>query len=169
MFIPAVLTLVLLSSAASADAAGITVEGLKDISVTADDLVGDGTHQLNFNDGVFDNGNGTDKIVATAVGDLDGDKVDDGAIVYYENWGGSGNFMTMTVFLWKNGKPVQVGDRSVGDRSIIKGLSIANRVITLDAVVHKLNDPAPTPTLHKVFKYTVRNNKLVGPEPTGLE
>ncbi len=76
----------------------------------------------NSKKGAHKNGSGTDKILYTAVGDLNGDGLDDGAIVFYEEWGGTGAFMRMSVFLCKKGKPVHIGSRTLGDRSNTKSL-----------------------------------------------
>src|ERR1700729_265741 len=92
----AVLTMPL---SAFAVAPGLTESSLKNATALAPDMEGDGTHALNFKNGSHNNGSGTDKILQTAVGDLDGDGIADGAIVYYEDWGGTGAFMRMSVFL----------------------------------------------------------------------
>lgn len=151
-------------SAPSTFAAGLTEAALKNAVATAPDMTGAGTHRVKFKNGKHKNGSGVDAIVNTAVGDLNGDGVNDGAIVYYEEWGGSGAFMRMSVFLCKNGKPSQIGERTLGDRSNTRNLFIKKQVLTLDIMAHGPSDSANDPTVHKVLKYRVKNQKLIGPE-----
>jgi hypothetical protein len=145
-------------------AKGLTKSLLENATALAPDMEGDGTHSLKFKNGSHNNGSGIDRILYTAVGDLNGDNVDDGAIVFYEDWGGTGAFMRMSVFLCKNGKPIQIGFRSLGDRSKTESLKIAQRTLTLDIRTHGPIDPASNPTRRKIFKYRVQTNKLLGPE-----
>ena len=74
--------------AQSAKAAGLTAEKLKNITIVADDMIGDGKHAIPFAGGSYQNGSDSAGIDAVAIGDLDGDKVDDGAVTYFENFGG---------------------------------------------------------------------------------
>lgn len=142
---------------------GLTEDMLRNVSVTVDDMAGDGTHTIPFENGQFNNGEGTDLVLYSAVGDLNGDGLDDGAIVFFEEWGGSGRFMQLAVFLYKDGKPVQIGGRDLEDRSSTKNLEIKHKVLTLDIMLHAPDDPANSPTVHRIWKYRVKNNKLVGP------
>lgn len=150
----------LLASAVSA--AGLTPEALRNLSVKVPDLMGDGTHAVEFKQGECKNGSGVDKIVATAVGDLDGDGVDDGAIVFYENWGGTGDFMGLCVFLCKDGKPDQIAYRTLGDRSQTRVLKIEKRKLKLDIMTHAASDPASAPTVNRMIEFTVRDGKFMG-------
>ncbi len=136
-----VIALTTASCASSANAAGLTAAALKNSTAFAPDMEGDGTHPLKFKNGAHKNGSGTDTIMHTAVGDLDGDGLDDGAIVFYEEWGGSGAFMRMSVFLCKNGKPRQIGYRTLGDRSNTKRLKIKRKVLTFRVKNGKLHGP----------------------------
>jgi hypothetical protein len=144
-------------------ATGLTSETLKNVTVTVEDMAGGGTHPIKFTNGRFKSDSEDDAILHSAGGDLDGDGIADGAIAFYESFGGSGAFMTMTVFLCKNNKPVQIGSRVLGDRSNVKSLKIKNETLTLDIVTHGPSDPASMPTVHKVIKFHVKNGKLIGP------
>lgn len=152
----------LLLCSTSSIAAGLTQDALKNVTAYAPDMEGDDTHPVEFKDGVRNNGAGIDKVLATAVGDLNGDGIDDGAIVYYENWGGSGAFMRLSVFICKDGKPVQIGYRTLGDRSRTNSLKIHRQTIVLDIMTHAPSDPAPAPSLRRVVKFTVKGGKLKG-------
>jgi hypothetical protein len=156
--------LLVLTSTSAFAAGGLTPEILKNITVSAEDMVGGGSHPIKFTNGRFKSDSDDDAIMQTAVGDLDGDGIADGAIAFYESFGGSGVFMTMTVFLYKNHQPVQIGSRALGDRSNLKSLKISNKTLTLDIITHGPNDPAVSPTVHKVIKFHVKHGKLIGPE-----
>lgn len=158
------LTFLLVTSGLPTLAAGLTESSLSNATAIAPDMAEGGTHPVKFKNGKHNNGSGTDRILHTAVGDLNGDGLADGAIVYYENWGGSGAFMRMTVFLCKNGKAVQIGDRTLGDRSDTKSLKIKNKILTLDIMTHGANDGASNPSVHKVVNFHVKGQKLIGPE-----
>lgn len=156
------LWLAIVCLAQSANAAGLTAEKLKNTTIMADDMVGDGKHAIPFAGGCYKHESDSAGIDAVAIGDLDGDKVDDGAVTYFENFGGSGYFGTMTVFLSKGGKATQIGDRCLGDRTTVKKLSIRNRVLILDIMAHGQKDSASNPTVHKVLNYRVKGDKLIG-------
>lgn len=159
---PAGATLLLTSPPAFA--AGLTTAQLNNVTLDAPDWEGDGVHQLKFTSSEYATKSGNGRILKTAVGDLDGDGLADGAVVYYENYGGSGAFVRMAVFICKDGKPVQVGMRSLGDRSDTKNLTIKNKVLVLDIMTHRPNDSAPDPTKRKVVNFKLKQGKLVGPE-----
>ncbi|MBI5176121.1 MAG: hypothetical protein HY986_24775 [Candidatus Melainabacteria bacterium] len=154
----------ILLTAPPAFAAGLTTAQLNNVTLDAPDWEGDGVHQLKFTSGEYATKSGNGRILKTAVGDLDGDGQADGAVVYYENYGGSGAFMRMAVFICKDGKPVQVGMRSLGDRSETRHLTIKNRTLVLDIMTHRPNDSAPGPTKRKVVNFKLKQGKLVGPE-----
>lgn len=145
-------------------AAGLTNAQLLDVTLDTPDWEGDGVHPLKFTNGDHKHEYGTDRIIKTTVGDLNGDGLADGAVVYYVDGGGTGAFMRMAVFVCKGGKPVQVGMRTLGDRTKTNKLTIKNGVLELDIMVHAPGDSAPSPTKHKVVHFKVKKDKLVGPE-----
>jgi hypothetical protein len=155
----------LAGTSCSVQAEGLTKALLENATASAPNMAdrGGGTHKIKFTNGSHKDGSGTDKILHTAVGDLNGDKIDDGATVYFEDTGGRAAFMRMSVFLCKNGKPVQIGYRTLGDRSNTKSLKITNQVLTLDILTHGPLDSASDPTVRKVLKYRVKGDKLLGP------
>jgi|GEM_PF-2741622 len=91
------------------------------------------------------------------LGDLDRDGYKEKIIIIRINAGGSGIFVYLIVL--RNGKFVDV--KSLGDRVIINSVSIKNRNIILDMLIHGPNDPMTTPTEKVIFKYRLINNRLV--------
>jgi hypothetical protein len=91
------------------------------------------------------------------LGDLDRDGYKEKIIIIRINAGGSGIFVYLIVL--RNGKFVDV--KSLGDRVIINSVSIKNRNIILDMLIHGPNDPMATPTEKVIFKYRLINNRLV--------
>jgi hypothetical protein len=92
-----------------------------------------------------------------AFGDLDNDNINDAAVVIYSNWGGSGVFEELAIiqddFYW-TGTPI-------GDRVKVNSISIENKIITLNLLVHGENDPMCCPTVPQTIKYKLIGTKLV--------
>ena len=80
-------------------AAGLSAAQLDNVTLDAPDMEGDGTHKLTFTNSAHKHEYGTDKIIKTDIVDLNGDGLDDGAVVYYEDGVGSGAFMRLAVFV----------------------------------------------------------------------
>jgi hypothetical protein len=74
-------------------------------------------------------------------GDLNGDGVQDAAIIIGENYGGTGDFVSVVAMLNQDGQPVFAGSAGVDDRPKINSLSIQDGEILLDALIHGPNDP----------------------------
>jgi hypothetical protein len=80
-----------------------------------------------------------------AFGDLNGDGAQDAAIIIGENYGGTGDFVSVVAMLNQNGQPVYASSFGVDDRPIINSLTIQNGEILLDATTHRPNDPGCCP------------------------
>jgi hypothetical protein len=118
--------------------------------------------------GKYENGSGADYLQMNllpqiAFGDLNGDGVEDAAVLLAENGGGSGVFVSLVVVLNNNGKPEQFGAALIDDRPVIKDLSIAGGKINLAAVIHNINDPmcCPSKDVIQVFQINKIGLKLV--------
>lgn len=145
-------------------ASGITEKDLLNINCSIPSL-GDGPDdQVTFHNGKSKWGENTGEILCTASGDLNHDGIADGAIVYGYNSGGSGFFTSLLIFLSVKGKPVQLGEISLGDRSSPKKLTIKNNRLTLDIMAHKESDPASRPSWRRILTYTVKGQKIDGPD-----
>jgi len=88
-----------------------------------------------------------------ARGDLDGDGLEDAAVLIGENGGGSGTFVSLFAILNANGEAVQVAEVLIDDRPRIHGLTIQNGEITVDAFIHASDDVMVDPTLAVLETY----------------
>ena len=137
---------------------GITGVAIKNFSYNL--VAADRTVQLK--NGKYKSGNNPDnficvKLVKYAIGDLNGDGVNDAVIVLAQNFMGSGTFFELTALEVKDGKIHQTKSISLGDRVVIKDLAIsktdnehqisnANK-IKLKMITHKATDPSCCPSL----------------------
>ena len=89
------------------------------------------------------------------VGDLNSDGQDDLAVLIAESGGGSGVFVSMLVFISRDGQAVQSGVVTIDDRPVIRSLSINEGAIQLEALVHNLNDNMAEPKLsiNSTYRY----------------
>jgi hypothetical protein len=96
-----------------------------------------------------------------ASGDLDGDSVDDAAVLLVENSGGSGSFVYLAAVLNRGGRPENVDTQLLGDRAQIQSLAIANGQISVTMITHGPDDPMCCPTQEVEQIYELQENKLV--------
>jgi hypothetical protein len=96
-----------------------------------------------------------------AFGDLNGDGVDDAAVILIESSGGSGNFHYLAAVINEGGAPVNVATHFVGDREQMQAISIDEGEITLDMVAHGPDDPMCCPTQEVTKKYQLQGDQLV--------
>ena len=82
-----------------------------------------------------------------ALGDLNGDGVEDAAIILAENDGGTGVFETVIAVFDEGGSPVQASELLLGDRVQIDSMNISSNVIHLGVHVQGPNDPMCCPSL----------------------
>jgi hypothetical protein len=96
-----------------------------------------------------------------ALGDLNNDNEKDAAVILDVTEGGSGDFRELAIMLNENNEPAYFTSISLGDRTIINSIDIQLGIITLNMVVQGPNDGMCCPTLNKIFKYKLSENKLV--------
>lgn len=123
-----------------------------------------GSETVQFKAGKAEWNGCTGELVKTAIGDLNGDGINDGAAIFVYNSGGSGYFTYLLVFVASEKGAQLIGDRSLGDRSRANSLKISKGTITLDLLGHRSGDGASLPTLKRLAKFKVRKNQLVGPD-----
>ncbi len=98
-----------------------------------------------------------------ALGDLNGDKAEDAAVLLVENSGGSGSFVYLAAVLNQDGQPENAATTLLGDRAQVKSLSIADGQITVTLVTHGPNDPMCCPTQEETRVYRLESGQLVQP------
>lgn len=92
-----------------------------------------------------------------ASGDLNGDGAPDAAVLLRTNTGGSGSFYDLIVLLNQGGVPVQSGVASIGDRQVIRAVSVEGGRIVLDYLTQGIQDPFCCPSLHVLRTYVLEN------------
>jgi hypothetical protein len=96
-----------------------------------------------------------------AFGDLNGDGVDDAAVILIESSGGSGNFRYLAAVINQGGAPVNVATQFVGDREQVQAIRIDGNEITLEMVAHGPDDPMCCPTQEVTKVYQLQDDQLV--------
>jgi hypothetical protein len=127
----------------------------------------DALQVVQLTDGKFEQGTpgGIDFISVSvtdfvAVGDLNGDNTDKVAALISENFGGTGVFVFLAVYENVNGTWTFQTSTMVDDRPLLNALSIENREIFLDAVIHSAEDALCCPTLRTTRHYRFVDNQL---------
>lgn len=104
----------------------------------------------------------------TAFGDLNGDGLDDAAVLLASESGGSGTFVDLHAVLDENGAPVDVASIFLGDRVQVNSLAIEDGVITVDMLAHGPSDPMCCPTQQEGRTYALVDGELVEQTDAGL-
>ena len=97
----------------------------------------------------------------TAFGDLNGDGVDDAAVLLAENSGGSGVFTYLAAVVNNNGQPVDAGTVMLGDRIQIKSMVIENEQIVMEMITQGPEDAMCCATLKVRNTYALQDGQLV--------
>jgi hypothetical protein len=95
-----------------------------------------------------------------AFGDLNGDGVDDAAVLLATNTGGSGTFVVLNAVLNDKGAAKYASSISLGDRVQPKTITISGGVITVDEIRHAPSDPLCCPTQQATLKFKLVDGKL---------
>jgi hypothetical protein len=96
-----------------------------------------------------------------AFGDLNGDGVDDAAVVLATSAGGSGTFISLEAVINDKGTPKHVASAELGDRVKLKSVAIDSAEIIVDMVTHGPDDPLCCPTVEATQKYKLEGDTLV--------
>lgn len=96
-----------------------------------------------------------------AFGDLNGDGVDDAAVVLATSAGGSGTFISLEAVVNEQGTPKHVASAQLGDRARINSLTIESGKVTVNLVTHGPNDPMCCPTQEASQEYKLQGSALV--------
>jgi heat shock protein HslJ len=98
---------------------------------------------------------------AYALGDLNGDGLDDAAVVLVENSGGSGSFFYLALVLNQDGNPENVVTQLLGDRAQVESVTIDGAEIAIKAMAHAPGDPMCCPTQEVDLTYRFDEGQLV--------
>lgn len=122
---------------------------------------------VQLSDGVYQSGTagGADYVEVRvsdfiALGDLNNDGANETAAIISENYGGTGVFTFLALYLNQNAQPVFLTSVFIDDRPAIEGLGIENGEVFLSATTHDADDPFCCPTLRTERHYRLINNQL---------
>jgi heat shock protein HslJ len=101
------------------------------------------------------------RLTDIAFGDLDGDGVEDAAVILVTDPGGSGTFYDLAAIRNRNGKPEHVSTASLGDRAEIRAFSIETGQVIIEMVTHGPDDPMCCPTQIVRNTYALEGDTLV--------
>ncbi len=101
------------------------------------------------------------RLTDIAFGDLDGDGVQDAAVILVTDPGGSGTFYDLAAVLNRNGKPEHVATVFLGDRAEIRAFSIETGQVIIEMVTHGPDDPMCCPTQIVRNIYALEGDTLV--------
>ena len=96
-----------------------------------------------------------------AFGDLDGDGIEDAAVVLATSGGGSGTFISLEAVINDQGTPNHVATAFLGDRVEVKSVAIESGEIMVDMITHGPDDPLCCPSLKVTQKYELQGDELV--------
>jgi hypothetical protein len=100
-----------------------------------------------------------------ALGDLNGDGVEDAAVVLISDPGGSGTFYDLAAVINGNGKPLYAASVFLGDRVKVEDISIRSGKIVVKLVIHQPTDPRCCPSLKVEQKYLLQGDVLAEQTP----
>jgi heat shock protein HslJ len=103
-----------------------------------------------------------------ARGDLDGDGAEEAVVLLEHDPGGSGSFLHVAVVTRREGRPVMLASRLVGDRVQVRSLAVRGREIVLEAVRAGPSDAACCPGELATLGWTVQRRRLVPTATTAL-
>lgn len=100
-----------------------------------------------------------------ALGDIDGDGVNEAAAIVSETYGGSGVFIFLAIYFYENDAAVFRTSVFIDDRAVIDGIAIENNEVWLDVTVHGMDEQGVPeamccPTLRTTRHYRLINNQL---------
>jgi hypothetical protein len=96
-----------------------------------------------------------------ALGDLNGDDINDAAVILYSSGSGSGAFYELIALPGKAESFEQVDSSLLGDRIKVNSLAIINGIVTIDMLSHKENDPSCFPSQRSIKRFKLDGKELV--------
>ena len=96
-----------------------------------------------------------------AFGDLNGDGVEDAAVILVSDPGGSGTFYDLAAVIDSRGQAKHVASAFLGDRVKVEELSIRSGKIVVKMLTHRSTDPMCCPSLKVEQAYELQGDELV--------
>jgi len=96
-----------------------------------------------------------------AIGDLNGDQVDDAAVILISNPGTTGIYYDLAAVVNVEGIPYNIATEPLGESIRLKSLSMTAGVIKVEMVTHGPRDPLCCPTLPATRSYRLQGNQFV--------
>ncbi|MBM3152225.1 MAG: hypothetical protein FJZ96_08525 [Chloroflexi bacterium] len=103
-----------------------------------------------------------------AFGDLNGDGVEDAAVIVTKNYYVTSIFFFVAAMLNQDGAPLQADMALIGDQPQIRALSIVGGNIVVDSIVHSADDPACCPSFSTEQTFFLMGSDLLGLRRTSL-
>jgi heat shock protein HslJ len=94
-------------------------------------------------------------------GDLDGDGIDESAVLLAENSGGSGTFIYVAVLERRGGTVRNTGTALLGDRVQVRSLSITDGAIRMEVIQHGSGDALCCPTGKALRRWILEEESLM--------
>jgi heat shock protein HslJ len=143
------------NEAESVEPIAVDASLLGDLEYRCDDL------QVTLKDGEFREPAAPDSALENVVqlmdwsviGDITGDGVDDAAVLFWNNSGGSGTFIYLAVVSGEEGQVTNLSTTLLGDRVQVEALAIDSGKIIVDSVQHGPDDPmcCPSEKVHEIY------------------
>lgn len=95
-----------------------------------------------------------------ALGDINGDGANEAAVLISENYGGTGVFVFLALYVEQNGQPVFLTSVFIDDRPAVDSVGFENGEVFLHVTTHGAEDPFCCPTLRNERHYRLINNQL---------
>jgi hypothetical protein len=100
-------------------------------------------------------------VYQTAYGDLNGDGIDDAAVILLDAPGGSGSFLNLYGVMDQGSALTSTAGMFLGDRTKIEKFWVANGQMMMDVIRHGPDDPMCCPTEAATLMYVVQNGRIV--------
>lgn len=134
----------------------ITLQMLKNSEYQAQN----GMTMVQLVDGKYQSGSGADFLSVSmqdlaAMGDLNGDGIEDAAVILAENYGGTGTFEYLVPVFNSGSNLAPSSGYFLGDRVQVNAISISNGIIKLDLLTHAPNDSlcCPSQSMTQSFRF----------------
>lgn len=97
---------------------------------------------------------------AVAFGDMNADGTEDVVVELRTNTGGTGVFVELALVLNTSGQPQHVNSMGIGDRTVVRALTIAGGILTADLTIHDADDGLCCPSLEVAWQFTFQSGVL---------